>query len=336
MKKCNYSKAALLLLCAFAAMFIIGCSGGDSGGGGGDTPVPTPTSTGTITNDNAQKMAYNAFKMTKANPSSAYNPEFDNKKDLLTMVANDINDQIDSGKISGQINKIITDPYDGVGTIILSGTYDYDATTRDWNATLSMVYDEIHISIPEYTPSDFDASGTLNLTVEFNRTNGTMNANLAYAGYHLDNGTTKYEYTGSVSQEGTLVDKELGSYTSQTVVTTRATTDEGTGSMAAACETVVTINAETGEATVSVKGTLTYTDFDGATGVVIIDTETPVKITLSGDFTEGSMTVTDIYGNTITIEITGSNELAIILNNFTIFSGNLEEFYVPVEVPPYF
>ena len=336
MKKGNFTRTALLLLCTFAAMFIIGCSGGDSGGSGGDTPIPTPTSTGTINSDNAQKTAYNAFKMTKANPSAAYNPEFDNKKDLLTLAVNDINAQIDAGKISGQINRIITDPYDGVGTIILSGTYDYDATTRDWNATLSMVYDEIHVSIPEYTPSDFNASGTLNVVVDFNRTNGTMSANLAYAGYHLDNGTTKYEYAGSVIQEGTLVNKELGSYTSQTTVTTTATTTEGTGSMAAACETVVTIDAGTGEATVSVKGTMTYTDFDGTSGVVLIDTETPVKITVSGAFTEGSMTVTDVYGNTVTVEITGSNEVAIILNNFTIFSGNLEDFYVPIDVPPYF
>lgn len=336
MKTGNFSRTALLLLCAFAAMFIIGCSGGDSGGGGGDTPIPTPTSTGTITNDNAQKMAYNAFKMTKANPSSAYNPELDNKNDLLTLAVNDINAQIDAGKISGQINKIITDPYDGVGTIIMSGTYSYDAATRDWNATLSMVYDEIHISIPEYTPSDFDASGTLNVVVDFNRTDSIMNATLSYAGYHLDNGTTKYEYTGNVIQEGTLVNKELGSYTSQTSVTMAATTSEGTGSMAAVCETKVTLDAQTGEGTVSVTGTMTYSDFDGTSGVVIIDTATPVKITTSGTFTDGSITVTDIYGNTVTVEITGSNEVAIILNNYTIFSGNLEEFYVPIDVPPYF
>ncbi len=336
MKTGNFTRTALLLLCAFAAMFILGCSGGDSGGGGGDVPIPTPTSTGTINNDNAQKMAYNAFKMTKANPSSAYNPELDNKNDLLTLAVNDINAQIDAGRISGQINKIITDPYDGEGTIVMSGTYSFDASTRDWNATLSMVYDNIHISIPEYTPSDFNASGTLNVVVDFNRTEGTMNATLSYAGYHLDNGITKYEYTGNVVQEGTLVDKELASYTSQTSVTTSATTTEGTGSMVAVCETKVTLDAQTGEATVSVTGTMTYTDFDGTGGVVIIDTATPIKITTSGDFTEGSMTVTDIYGNTITVEITGSNEIAIILNSYTLFSGNLEDFYVPIDVPPYF
>lgn len=335
MGKHRFSGMALLLCCALAAMFIVGCSGGDSGGDGG-SPIPVPTSTGTINNQNAQKVAYSSFRLTKANPSAAYDPEFDNKKDLLKMAVNDINDQIDAGRISGQINKIITDPYDGEGTVTMTGTYSYDASTRDWNATVSMVYEDIHISIPEYTPSDFNASGTLNVVIDFNRTAVTMNATLSYAGYHLDNGTSKYEYAGNVVQEGTLVNRELSSYTSQISITTTATTPEGTGSMAAACETKVTVDPQTGEQNITVTGTLTYSDFDGTSGVVIIDTNTTIELTASGAYTEGTMTVTDIYGNTVTVEITGSNQVAISLNGYTIFSGNLEDFYVPIDVPPYF
>ena len=335
MKKRNLLMALLLLFCMFTATIIVGCGGGDSGGGDPSpyptTPVPT---TGTITQDNAQKVAYNTFKLTKANPSGSYSPEQETK--VMELVANYVNDEIDKGRISGDISKTITDPYDGDGTVVITGSYNYDLTTRNWDASFSMVYENIHVSIPEYTPSDFDASGAITATINFNRTDGTMTASMAYAGYELTNGTNTYRYTGTVDQSGVLENRELASYTSNSTVTMNATTSEGSGSMATVATTQVTIDSETGEASISVSGTLTYSDFDGTSGVATVSTDTPIVVSNTGNFNSGTLVVTDIYGNSLYIEVTGVNTVVIKLNNYTIFTGNLEDFYVPIDVPPYF
>jgi len=329
MKQKFYSSLALMILCAFAMVAVIGCGGGGSGTSGGDVPpIPTPFptgGTGTINQANAKQVGWDVYNQAFSNPQSTYTPDVQNGQQIFEMMVNHINEEIASGKkATHTINKVIMDPHDADGTLVISGEYTYDAQTRSWNASLSLVYTDFYVKLPQYTPSEYNANGALTVQISYDQTLGIMEASLAYAGYHLDSESNSYEYTGSIAQSGKLENRKLVSYTAEAAMTLSSSVE---GSLVIAVSTNAQINPDTGEVTLSVSGSMTYSGYNGATGVAIIETEIPLVVTATGDTTEGIITVTDIYGNELIIEITDTNTVSITLNGIEVFSGDLEEFY---------
>lgn len=326
MKKCFAKVYILVFLFVITIAFVAGCTS-DLG-----NTSPMESFTGdAITAENARQIAWETFRQNYNDPQAVYSPgKALQDSRILKDAAVLVNNHIASGvKESHVLNEIIADPYDGNGTRIMSGNYTLDEEMGDWEAGLTLVYEDFHVEISPYTPSEYSADGTIHATISYKYSTGEMEASLSYAGYHIINGSDEYLYTGSIVQNGVLVEQELVSYEALANMTLNSETESDSGSLVISCITNMEKGDEEGSYTLSVSGNLVYSLYNGISGVAIFESETPLYVSSSGDTENGEIHITDGAGNELDIKITGADQVLATLNDETIFIGSLSDFCPP-------